>query len=277
MRKIVLVRTGELEKISQAEIHNVSVSPRDACIIKSQEGSELGEILSEPELILEETVPRVLRSILRKATEKDLRQAEDNLKREKDAYAFCQKKITEKGMKMKLVSASMLFDRSKLIFYFTAEERVNFRQLVKDLAGRFKTRIEMQQIGVRDEAKVLGGISSCGRPLCCASFLKGFTPVTIRMARSQNLSLNPEQISGACGRLMCCLTYEHEQYNEARKEMPKEGAQVTTEKGPGKVIGLDVLKKTVRVELESGEEIQTPVDKLVKSRWSKLLSVNKKP
>ncbi len=275
MRKIVLVRTGELEKISQAEIYNVATSPGDACIIKSEEGSEIGEILSEPEMILEEEVPRSLRSVVRKATEKDLKQAEDNLKREKEAYAFCQKKILEKGMKMKLVSASMLFDRSKLIFYFTAEERVNFRQLVKELAGRFRTRIEMHQIGVRDEAKVLGGVSSCGRPLCCSSFLKGFTPVTIRMARNQNLSLNPEQISGACGRLMCCLTYEHEQYNEARKEMPREGAQVTTEKGPGKVTGIDVLKKTVRVELESGEEIHVQSDKIIKSRWSKLLGAKK--
>ena len=176
---------------------------------------------------------------------------------------------------MKLVSASMLFDRSKLIFYFTAEARVNFRQLVKELAGRFRTRIEMHQIGVRDEAKVLGGISSCGRPLCCSSFLKGFTPVTIRMARSQNLSLNPEQISGACGRLMCCLTYEHEQYNEARKELPREGSQVTTEKGPGKVTGIDVLKKTVKVELESGEAIQVRSDQLLKSRRGRFLGGKK--
>ena len=275
MRKIVLVRTGELEKISQAEIYNVTASPGDACIIKSEEGLEIGEILSEPELILEEEVPRSLRSVVRKASEKDLKQAEENLKREKEARAFCQKKILEKGMKMKLVSASMLFDRSKLIFYFTAEARVNFRQLVKELAGRFRTRIEMHQIGVRDEAKVLGGISSCGRPLCCSSFLKGFTPVTIRMARSQNLSLNPEQISGACGRLMCCLTYEHEQYNEARKEMPREGSHVTTEKGPGKVTGIDVLKKTVKVELESGEAIQVRSDQLLKSRRGRFLGGKK--
>jgi cell fate regulator YaaT (PSP1 superfamily) len=275
MRKIVLVRTGELEKVSQAEIQNVSASPGDACVIKSEEGSELGEILSEPEMILEEEVPRSLRSVLRKASEKDIKQSEENKKKEKEAYSFCQNKILERGMKMKLVSASMLFDRSKLIFYFTAEERVNFRQLVKDLAGRFRTRIEMHQIGVRDEAKVLGGVGSCGRPLCCASFLKSFTPVTIRMARSQNLSLNPEQISGACGRLMCCLKYEHEQYNEARREMPREGAQVTTEKGAGKVTGIDVLKKTVTVELESGEEIQVQSDKLPKPRWSKFLGAKK--
>ncbi len=275
MRKILLVRTGELEKISHAEINNLSISPGDSCIIKSEGGSELGEILSEPELILEEEVTRSLRNVIRKATEADRKQAGENKKREKEAYAFCQKKILEKGMKMKLVSVSMLFDRSKLIFYFTAEERVNFRQLVKDLAGRFRTRIEMHQIGVRDEAKVLGGISSCGRPLCCASFLKSFTPVTIRMARNQNLSLNPEQISGACGRLMCCLTYEHDQYNEARKEMPKEGAQVATEKGPGKVVGIDVLKKTVKVELENGEEIQIHADKLPKPRWSKFLGTKK--
>lgn len=275
MRKLVLIKTGELEKISHAEICNMNVSPGDSCIIKSEEGCELGEILSEPEMVLEQEVPRSLRNVVRKATAEDIKQSDENKQKEKEAYAFCQKRILEKGMKMKLVSASMLFDRSKLIFYFTAEERVNFRQLVKDLAGKFRTRIEMHQIGVRDEAKVLGGISSCGRPLCCSSFLKSFTPVTIRMARSQNLSLNPEQISGTCGRLMCCLTYEHEQYNEARKELPREGAQVTTEKGPGKVIAIDALKKTVRVELESGEEIQVPSDKIIKSKWNKLIGGKK--
>ncbi len=275
MRKIVLVRTGELDKISQAELDGLDVSPGDACVIKSGECMEMGEILSQPEMVLEEDAPRSLRSIVRKAGPEDIEQKEENTKREEQAYAFCQKLIGEKGLKMKLVSVSMLFDRSKIIFYFTAEERVNFRQLVKDLAGRFRTRIEMHQIGVRDEAKVLGGISSCGRPLCCASFLKSFTPVTIRMARNQNLSLNPEQISGACGRLMCCLTYEHDQYSEARKGIPKEGSVVMTEKGPGKVVNVDVLKKTVKVELESGEEIQTTPDKIKRCRHGKCPNTDK--
>ena len=269
MRKTVLVRTGELEKIFQAEVYNITTSPGCQCIIQSAEGLEFGEVLSEPELILEEEVTKSLRTIVRKATPQDIKQHDENKKRELEAYRFCQEQISAKNLKMKLVSASITFDRGKLTFYFTAEERVNFRELVKNMAKHFRARIDIHQIGVRDEAKVLGGIGCCGRPLCCATFLKSFNPVTIRMARNQNLSLNPEQISGVCGRLMCCLTYEHDCYMQIRKNMPKEGAQITTDKGPGRVVEIDVLKRTVKVELPTGEETEIPADNLVKPKWGK--------
>lgn len=267
MRKIVQVRTGELEKIFQAEVYQLYLGPGDECILESERGLEFGEVLSEPEMVLEAEVPKSLKRVVRAATRGDMKQKEENKKKERDAFQTCLRKIGEKTLPMKLVTVEISFDRSKLTFYFTAEGRVDFRELIRELARVFKTRIEMRQIGVRDEAKMLGGIGGCGRRLCCATFLKSFEPVSIRMARGQGLSLNPDKISGLCGRLMCCLAFEHKTYAEMRKELPKEGIQVTTEKGPGKVIALHVLKKTVTVELEDGQDLEIPVKNISRTWW----------
>jgi cell fate regulator YaaT (PSP1 superfamily) len=267
MRKVVQVRTGEREKIFPAEVYQLRLVPGEACIIESERGLEFGEVLSEPEMILEAEVPKSLRRVVRKAGREDLRQQEENKKKERDAFQTCLRKIEEKGLSMKLVMVEVSFDRSRVTFYFTSEGRVDFRELIKDLARVFRTRIEMRQIGVRDEARMLGGIGCCGRTLCCATCLKSFEPVGIRMARSQGLSLNPDKISGLCGRLMCCLAFENETYVEALKELPKEGAQVTTEKGPGKVTAVKVLRKLITVELENGQELELPAKSIVRTWW----------
>ncbi len=267
MRQVVQVRTGKLEKIFQAEANHLHLLPGEQCIIESDRELEFGEVLSEPEMILEAEVPKSLRRIVRVATREDMKQREENEKKERDAFQACLRKITERKLPMKLVLVEVPFDKSRISFYFTAEGRVDFRELIKDLARIFRTRIEMRQIGVRDEAKMLGGIGCCGRGLCCATFLKGFEPVGIRMAQDQELPLNPDKISGLCGRLMCCLAFEHKLYTEMRRGLPKEGTEVATEKGLGKVIALDILKQRVTVELEDGEELQLPAEKLVRTWW----------
>ncbi len=262
------VRTGKLGKIFQAEANHLHVSPGEQCIVESDKGLEFCEVLSEPEMILEAEVPKeALRRIVRIATREDMKQREENEKKERDAFQACLRKITERHLSMKMVLVEVPFDKSRITFYFTAEERVDVRVLSKDLARIFKTRIEMRQIGVRDEAKMLGGIGCCGRSVCCATFLKGFEPVGIRMAQDQGLPLNPDKISGLCGRLMCCLAFERDLYAEMRRSLPKEGTEVATEKGLGKVTALDVLKQKVTVELEDGEELQLPADKLVRTWW----------
>jgi cell fate regulator YaaT (PSP1 superfamily) len=187
-----------------------------------------------------------------------MHQIEKNKKKVKEVMDACSKKIHERHLPMKLIDAEFTFDRSKIMFYFTAEGRIDFRDLVKDLANVFKTRIELKQIGVRDEAKMLGGFGPCGRVLCCATFLKDFEPVTIKMAKEQNLPLNPTKISGLCGRLMCCLSYEHKTYKELMKGAPKEGDTIKTEKGSGKVIGINAIKRCSTVELEDGSLIEVP-------------------
>jgi len=267
MRRVVQVRTGKLEKIFTAEANKFHLSPGDQCIVKSEGGLEFGEVLSELEVVLENEVPKSIKSIVRLATREDIRQRVENEKRERDAFRRCLEKIKEKGLLMKLVLVEVPFGRSRITFYFTAEERIDFRELVRDLARIFKTRIEMRQIGVRDEAKMLGGIGCCGRTLCCASFLKSFEPVSIRMAQRQSLPLNPDKISGLCGRLMCCLKFEHEMYKELSKRLPKEGTEVATEKGLGKVTGVNAFKQTVMVELENGQEEEIPAKNLIRTWW----------
>jgi cell fate regulator YaaT (PSP1 superfamily) len=192
------------------------------------------------------------RKVIRKATPEDLDQLEKNQQLEKEAFRFCVEKIKAKGLNMKLVKTEVLLDRSKALFYFTAEKRVDFRELVRDLAAEFKMRIEMRQIGVRDEAKMTCGFGTCGRELCCASFLNRFDLVSVKMAKEQNLALNPAKISGVCGRLMCCLSYEFPTYMELKKNLPKVGKHIVTRSGKGKVIRQNVLRQTVTVELEEG-------------------------
>ena len=225
----------------------------DKVLVETVRGLEYGEVVVGTKAVSEEEIVTPLRPVIRRVTAEDQEVLRSNTALEKEAFAICQQKIREHGLPMKLVGAEYTFDRSRLTFYFTAEGRVDFRQLVRDLAAVFRTRIELRQIGVRDEAKLLGGLGGCGRELCCASFLGEFDPVSIRMAKDQNLSLNPVKISGICGRLMCCLRFENDLYEEARNGYPEIGQRVLLESGPGRVVGINVVKGTVTVELEESK------------------------
>ena len=228
-------------------------TPGDYVLVETSRGIEFGEVVTGIKEIDDSTLQSPLKPVVRIASAEDVQHNKDNKAAEKEAYQVCQKKISEHKLDMKLVSVEYTFDNSKILFYFTANGRVDFRSLVKDLAGVFKTRIELRQIGVRDEAKMLGGLGICGRPICCGAFLGDFQPVSIKMAKEQNLSLNPTKISGVCGRLMCCLKYEQDQYEQTRKKMPKVGKEVITPDGPGVVWDLNVIKETVRVRIQKGD------------------------
>lgn len=227
------------------------VAVGDEVVVETAQGPEFAVCTEANHLVDDAAVVRPLAPMLRPATDADRRTAEYNRKREKEAFGICEKKIAEHGLEMKLVSVSCSFDGSKIIFFFTADGRVDFRELVRDLAGVFRARIELRQIGVRDEAKMLGGLGICGRPFCCSQFLDGFLPVSIKMAKTQNLSLNPTKISGTCGRLMCCLKYEQNAYEDAARRMPKADSFVQTPDGPGNVRSVDLLQEKVRVSLDS--------------------------
>ena len=226
----------------------------DGVIVETTRGTEFAQCVRGNNLIDEIELTAPLRPVVRKATDEDVRLLEKNKEREKQAFGICQQKIGEHGLDMKLVSAEYNFDGSKIIFFFTSEGRVDFRALVKDLAGTLRTRIELRQIGVRDEAKLLGGLGICGKPFCCAQFLEEFQPVSIKMAKTQNLSLNPTKISGTCGRLMCCLKYEQEAYEDLVKKAPKQESFVETPDGAGTVSGVNLLRQTAQVRLESDPE-----------------------
>ena len=228
-------------------------TPGDYVLVETSRGVEFGEVVTGIKEIDDSTLQSPLKPVVRIASAEDIQHNKDNKVAEKEAYHVCQKKISEHKLDMKLVSVEYTFDNSKILFYFTANGRVDFRSLVKDLAGVFKTRIELRQIGVRDEAKMLGGLGVCGRPICCGTFLGDFQPVSIKMAKEQNLSLNPTKISGVCGRLMCCLKYEQDQYEQTRKKMPKVGKEVITPDGPGVVWDLNIIKETVRVRIQKGD------------------------
>jgi len=240
-------------------------TPGDFVIVETARGIEFGEVVTSVREINDEQLTSPLKKVVRVATAQDVQHAQDNKRNEKEAYAICQKKIGEHKLDMKLVSVEYTFDNSKILFYFTANGRVDFRSLVKDLASVFKTRIELRQIGVRDEAKMLGGLGPCGRPVCCGAFLGDFQPVSIKMAKEQNLSLNPTKISGVCGRLMCCLKYEQDNYEQTRKRMPKVGKEVVTPDGNGVVWDLNIIKETVRVRIQKGDNSELkdyPVDQV---------------
>ncbi|QGG48676.1 PSP1 domain-containing protein [Heliorestis convoluta] len=229
MIKIVGVRFKKTGKIYYFDPSELEIQVHDRLIVETARGIEFGEAVIGPRQVPEEDVVNPLKKVLRIATEEDIKQVEENQEKESKAYEICQKKIVQHQLPMKLVDVEYTFDSSKIIFYFTADGRVDFRELVKDLAAVFRTRIELRQIGVRDEAKMIGGIGCCGRVLCCASFLGDFEPVSIRMAKDQNLSLNPTKISGICGRLMCCLKFENDCYGPKEKQCCKR-----KEKGPEK-------------------------------------------
>ena len=227
------------------------------CIVETDRGLDYGHIVSYTDNAIDEkSQDEPIRKIVRLATNTDLKEIDDNKIKAREAYINCQKKIQEYKLDMKLVDCEYSFDRSKIIFYFTADSRVDFRELVKELAKIFKARIELRQIGVRDEARLFGGFGICGRQLCCATFLKDFEPVMIKMAKEQGLPLNPPKISGLCGRLMCCLSYEYCTYNELAKGLPKEGDTVTADDAKGKVVSVNKLKRCCMIEFEDGRQIK---------------------
>jgi len=256
MFPVVQIRQRESGKIECYDIASTAPKAGDVAIIEADRGLDYGEVVSPQEMILEADLTEPLKKIVRIANKEDLDVIRKNKEKVKDIFSVCARKVQEHQLPMKLVEAEYSFDRSKIILYFTAEGRVDFRELVKDLAHIFRVRIELKQIGVRDEAKFLGGFGPCGRTLCCASFLKDFQPVTIRMAKEQNLPLNPAKISGLCGRLMCCLAYEHCLYHELMKGLPKEGDIIKTKEGKGKVLSVNVIKRSVVVELEEGRQVE---------------------
>lgn len=262
MFKVIQVRIREAGRIHYFKIGNIKLEIGDCCIVETERGHEYGEVVSETETILDTKTEEPLKNVIRKATALDIERIDKNKQEAKKAYSTCIEKIEAHKLPMKLIYVEYSFDKHKMIFYFSAEGRIDFRELVKDLASIFKARIELRQIGVRDEAKILGGIGCCGRSLCCATFLKDFEPVNIKMAKTQHLPLNPDKISGVCGRLLCCLKYENYVYEKYMKDIPPEGTRVTTEHGEGFVKNINVLKKTVVVDLGENREVTVPVKEL---------------
>lgn len=256
MNKIIDIQIQKYGKVGTFDAGPYVLKKGDMVLVDTELGAMLGMACSEPMSCFETYQERSLKKILRPATHEDKERFDKNCQLEKDVYSFCYERIKIRSLPMSLVSVDRLFDGSKVMVYFTADGRVDFRELVKDLVQRFHTRIEMRQIGVRYQAKMVGGIGSCGRSLCCTSFLQGFDPVSIRMAKEQNLSLNPSKISGMCGRLMCCLAYEYAFYEKAKKHIPKIGKRVTVPEGEGKVVRQNVLKEVMTVLLDSGEEME---------------------
>jgi cell fate regulator YaaT (PSP1 superfamily) len=252
---IVGIRFKRAGKIYYFDPGQLAV-PRDArVIVETTRGVECGTVVIGQKTVDEEDVVLPLKKVIRIATDSDALQVRKNKKDAEQAMDICLQKIYKHHLEMKLVDVEYTFDRNKIIFYFTADGRVDFRELVKDLAAVFKTRIELRQIGVRDEAKMLGGIGPCGRMLCCSTFLGDFEPVSIKMAKDQNLSLNPAKISGVCGRLMCCLKYENDQYEAAKKALPDLGETIHVHYGQGKVVGLNILEQLVQVELKDPNRV----------------------
>lgn len=257
MVQVVGIRFKKAGKIYYFDPAGLDIHTGDSVIVETARGIEFGDCVIGPKEIREDEIVSPLKSVLRKATDEDIRIHQENKAKEKDAYNICIDKINQHNLDMKLIDVEYTFDNNKVIFYFTADGRVDFRELVKDLATIFKTRIELRQIGVRDEAKMVGGLGPCGRPLCCSSFLGDFASVSIKMAKEQNLSLNPTKISGICGRLMCCLNYEQKTYEEIRRKLPRVGAIINTPRGKAEVIANSVVKEKVKAKLtlKEGEEV----------------------
>lgn len=262
MSKVVGVRFREEGKTYYFDTSHFVLRIGDRVIVKTEQGAGLCEVVVPPRSFNPE-LHRNLKNIYRLAAEEDLSQHEKNKEFEEEAYHFCLERIKAREMQMKLVSTEALFDGSKIIFFYTADGRVDFRELVKDLVARFRIRIEMRQIQVRNEAKKIGGIGCCGRALCCASFLNSFEPISVKMAKEQNLSLNPAKISGLCGRLMCCLSFEYQNYVDQKKDMPKLGKRVMTKEGPGKVLRQNIMTRTYTVALADDKEIEIAADEKI--------------
>ncbi|MFR8012150.1 MAG: stage 0 sporulation family protein [Clostridia bacterium] len=254
MAQVVGVRFREIGKVYYFDPDSTAFQAGDRVIVETSRGIECGEIVTPNREVDDEKIVKPLKVIIRAATPEDLEAVRANQSKERRAAEICKKKIAERKLEMKLINVEYTFDSSKILFYFTADGRVDFRELVKDLAGIFHTRIELRQIGVRDESRMLGGLGICGRPFCCCSFLGDFHPVSIKMAKEQGLSLNPTKISGACGRLMCCLKYEQSAYDYLLKITPRTGAQVTTPEGRGVVADVSLISGVVKVRLDKNED-----------------------
>ena len=256
MVTVVGVRFKKAGKIYYFSPEEKDINSGDNVIVETARGIEFCSCVIAPKEVSDDKIVLPLKNVIRKANEEDEKKYLENKSKEKDAFKICSEKIQKHNLVMKLIDVEYTFDNNKIIFYFTAEGRVDFRELVKDLASVFRTRIELRQIGVRDEAKMIGGLGPCGRPMCCSVHLGDFAPVSIKMAKEQNLSLNPTKISGICGRLMCCLNYEQNTYEDIRKRLPKAGSIVETEYGKGEVISNSVVNESVKikVKIEDGEE-----------------------
>lgn len=254
MTKIVGVRFKEAGKIYHFNPAGIDIKKGDKVIVETARGIEMGEVCMGIKEISPESLSKPLKDVIRLANHEDMERVAENKKREKEAFDICLEMIKKHGLDMKLVEAEYTFDRSKVLFYFTSDGRVDFRELVKDLANRFRIRIELRQIGIRDESKMVGSVGICGRELCCSKFLGEFMPVSIKMAKEQGLSLNPTKISGTCGRLMCCLKFEQDTYEEILKVTPRQGSLVETPDGKGTVEYVELLKGVVKVRIEDGKE-----------------------
>ncbi|MEG0979261.1 MAG: stage 0 sporulation family protein [Oscillospiraceae bacterium] len=254
MAEVVGVRFKEVGKVYYFEPNGIECKKGDTVVVETSRGIECGEIAMENKLVEDEQIANPLKPVLRRTTPDDLKIAQENKVKEKEAFKICEQKIEKHNIDMKLIDVEYTFDGGKILFYFTADGRVDFRELVKDLASVFRTRIELRQIGVRDESKMLGGLGICGRAFCCNTFLGEFQPVSIKMAKEQGLSLNPVKISGTCGRLMCCLKYEQEAYEHLLKITPKNGAIVETSEGKGLVLDSNIITGTLKIRLDKNPD-----------------------
>lgn len=278
MIKVTGVRFKNVGKVYYFSPNGLELKPKDKVIVETARGLECGEVTFSDRAVPDDEINGELKPVIRAATEKDLKTVAENKEKEKAAFEICLKKIEAHGLKMKLVDVEYTLDRNKILFYFTADGRVDFRELVKDLASVFRTRIELRQIGVRDESKMVGGLGICGRPFCCNTFLGDFQPVSVKMAKEQSLSLSPVKISGTCGRLMCCLKYEQDAYEHLLRVTPKNGAVVETPEGRGTVVDFNLLTGILKIRLDSKPEAAPLVidRKQVKTIKDSQIKVNKK-
>jgi len=262
MGKIVQVQLGEYRPVCAYNLNDVNCERDDYVILEGDRGSEFGKVVSDIDQVCKGKTEKIKGKILRKATEGDLKQLENNRMKAKEAMNICLRKINDRKLDMRIVKAEYTFDSSKIIFSFIAEGRVDFRNLVKDLARVFRVRIELKQIGVRDKAKIVGGYGVCGRELCCSSYMKDFHPLSIKMAKEQGLPLNPSRISGVCGRIKCCMAYEFSVYKEHSRELPRQGDKINTDEGKGRVIDVNILKRLVSVDVGEGKVIKVQYEKI---------------
>ncbi|EYE89748.1 stage 0 sporulation protein [Fervidicella metallireducens AeB] len=272
MITVVGIRFKKAGKIYYFDPDNLEIKKGDYVIVETARGLEFGEVVIGIRHVSEEEIVAPLKKVLRIATQEDVEKHADNKSREEEAFNICLEKIAQHGLPMKLIDVEYTFDNNKIIFYFVADGRIDFRELVKDLAAIFRTRIELRQIGVRDESKMVGGLGPCGRPMCCSSFIGDFEPVSIKMAKEQNLSLNPTKISGVCGRLMCCLNYEQSTYEDIRKITPSVGSIVKTKEGQGEVIENNIIKESLKVKILN--EKDEPIIKIFSIYDVELISGN---
>ncbi len=253
MEKVIQVGLGEFRGISLYNIKDIDCSRGDFVVLSMDRATEYGKIISDTEASPEGRVENLPGKVLRIANEEDLKRIERNKEKAKETISTCEKKISEQKLNMKIVHCEFSFDNSKIVFFFIADERVDFRNLVKELAGIFRARIELKQIGVRDQAKTVGGMGCCGRELCCSSYMRDFHPLTIKMAKEQDLPINPSRISGVCGRIKCCMAYEFQVYKQYAKGLPKRGAKISTAQGKGKVFDVNILQRSVKIDLGDGK------------------------